>query len=86
MFKKNIMLDTMNHEPCTINQTINQNMNKKSPGQNLPKDNKVELWEGENGHWEGKIPVGDRGEHLLQLSPLAPAARTADITMEKRFV
>ena len=35
---------------------------------------------------EGKIPVGDRGEHLLQLSPLAPGAWTADITMEKRFV
>ena len=26
------------------------------------------------------------GEHLLQLSPSAPAAWTADITMEKRFV
>ena len=35
---------------------------------------------------EGKIPVSDRGEHLLQLSPLAPEAWTADITMEKRFV
>ena len=34
---------------------------------------------------EDKIPVGDRGEHLLQLSPLAPGAWTADITMEKRF-
>ena len=28
----------------------------------------------------------DRGEHVLQLSPSAPAAWTADITMEKRFV
>ena len=29
---------------------------------------------------------GDRCEHVLQLSPSAPAAWTADITMEKRFV
>ena len=35
---------------------------------------------------KGKIPVSDRGEHLLQLSPPAPVALTADITMEKRFV
>ena len=35
---------------------------------------------------EVKGPVGDRGELLLKLSPLAPAASTADITMEKRFV
>ena len=29
---------------------------------------------------------GDQCEHVLQLSPSAPAAWTADITMEKRFV
>ena len=32
---------------------------------------------------EGKGPVGDQGEHLLQLSLPAPEAWTADITMEK---
>ena len=35
---------------------------------------------------KGKIPVSDRGEHLLQLSPLAPVTLTADIAMERRFV
>ena len=35
---------------------------------------------------EGEGPVGDRGEHLFQLSPLATGAWTADITMEKRLV
>ena len=35
---------------------------------------------------EGKGPVGDQGEHLLQLSPPAPEAWTADITMEKQLV
>ena len=28
MFKKNIMMDTVNHEPCTINQTMNQTIDK----------------------------------------------------------
>ena len=28
MFKKNIMMDTINHEPYTINETMNQTMNK----------------------------------------------------------
>ena len=28
MFKKNIMKDTMNYEPCTINKTMNKTMNR----------------------------------------------------------
>ena len=35
---------------------------------------------------EGKRPVGDQGEHLLQLSPLAPGTWTADINLFSRVV